>query len=48
MYIREYETTMGDALPPPVSLPFSAGRLLGKFGFDLTVFEARNQGADAS
>jgi monoamine oxidase len=72
MYIREYETTMGDALPPPVSLSFSqdcqdlvkkqnrlkkdrvavvgsglaglmAPRLLGKLGFNVTVFEARNQ-----
>jgi monoamine oxidase len=72
MYIREYETTIGDALPPPLSLSFSqdcqdlvkkknrlkkdrvavvggglaglmAARWLGKFGFDVTVFEARNQ-----
>ena len=72
MYIREYETRLGDALRPEPSLSFSqecqdlvkrkngqkqvrvavigsgfaglmAARWLGQSGFDVTVFEARNQ-----
>lgn len=72
MYIREYETKIGEILQPQLSLSFPqacqdlvrkknllkkgrvavvggglaglmAARWLGQFGFDVTVFEARNQ-----